>query len=70
MKMKHPVMKALDETGLPWHIEQGHGHKKIRLCGRLVGVIGHNQTGAGKREIANVVAQIRRAAREVQHERR
>lgn len=65
MKVKHPVMKALYETGLPWQIEHGHGHKKIRLCGRLVGVMGQNQTGAGHREIMNVIGQIKRAAKEI-----
>jgi len=62
---KNPIMKALDETGLPWQVETGHGHKKIRLCNRLVGVMSHSQKGTSRREMMNVIGQIKRAAREI-----
>jgi len=62
---KNPIMKALDETGLPWQVETGHGHKKIRLCNRLVGVMSHSQKGTNRREMMNVIGQIKRAAREI-----
>lgn len=62
---KNPVLRALDETGLPWQVETGKGHKKIRLCGKLVGVMHTSERGVTQREMANVVAQIRRAAREI-----
>lgn len=62
---RNPIMKALDETGLPWQVETGKGHKKIRLCGRLVGVMSTNQTGTSSREMMNVICQIKRAAKEM-----
>jgi hypothetical protein len=68
MKPTHPVMKALQETGLPWQVETGHGHQKIRLCGRLVGVMSHKERGVTRQTMQNVIAQIRRAAREVRRD--
>lgn len=55
------VQQALDETGLPYTIEEGTRHLKIKVAGHLVGVLPHkirNQGGRGQR---NVIAQIRRA---------
>jgi hypothetical protein len=63
----HPlVIAALDETGLPWTVDQDGGHLKIRLAGRLVGVMsaGSKDDERG-RAFMNVIAQIRRAAREM-----
>lgn len=62
IKGDEKVLQALRETGLPWAIEPGHGHNKIRLCGRLVGVMGARKNGSGPRANRNVIQQIRRAA--------
>lgn len=55
----------LAATGLPYSLEQGGRHLKIKLAGRLVGVMprdgGHDNDRAAK----NVRASIRRAAREL-----
>lgn len=67
IKWKNPVMKALDETGLPWHIEHGHGHKKIRLCGHLVGVMAYKKDHVDRRAELNVVHQIKRKAQEIRN---
>ncbi len=56
---------ALDETGLPWTVEIGGRHYHVRVAGRLVGVwprSGATETGRGTK---NVIAQIRRTAREI-----
>lgn len=67
IKWKNPVMKALDETGLPWQIENGHGHKKIRLCGHLVGVMSYKKDNVDRRAELNVAHQIRRKAQEIRN---
>lgn len=62
-----PVRDALEETRLPWNIELGGKHWKIRLDGRLVGILpkGKKMQDASDRPIKNTVAQIRRTAREI-----
>lgn len=62
---KSPTILALEATGLPWEIEDGHGHVKIKLAGHLVGVMRRNKAGAHKRAEQNVIAQIRRKASEL-----
>lgn len=57
------VRGALDSTNLPWRLETGHGHNKVFLNGALVGVIGKKDK-ASRRATRNLVAQIRRAAKE------
>lgn len=62
-----PVRDALEETRLPWEIELGGKHRKIKLGGRLVGILpkGKKMQDAHDRTIKNTVAQIRRTAREI-----
>ena len=59
------VVKTLEETGLPWGIEQGRGHLKIKLAGHLVGVMTAGSKPADTRAEKNVIAQIRRKAAEL-----
>lgn len=64
-----PILEtALSETGLPWALEPGHGHVKIRLAGRLAGVVpsGKNARDGHKRAALNVRAQIRKIAAEME----
>jgi len=67
MKLPERLREALDATGLPWVIELGGKHYKVRLAGRLVSVYpkgkGHE---ADKRVLLNTITQVRRAARELQ----
>ena len=60
-----PTVRALEETGLPWEIENGKGHAKLRLCGHLVGVVKYSKNGHDKRAELNVIGQIRRKAAEL-----
>ena len=64
MKMEAQIRMALDATGLPWEISQGRGHQKIRLAGHLVGVVNVVPSESG-RPTKNIVAQIRRKAKEI-----
>jgi hypothetical protein len=55
------VHKALEATGLPWSTEEGGCHLKIRLGGRLAGIVGRRVI-EDQRTIKNTVSQIRRTA--------
>jgi hypothetical protein len=61
MNVPDRVRRALDETGLPWEIENGGIHRKIRLAGYLVGILpkGKANNDARRTEL-NIVSQIRR----------
>ena len=65
----HPkVREALDATGLPWHIEEGSKHNKVRLNGRFVLILAKGgRTGEDKhpRLLKNDIANVRRAAKEL-----
>lgn len=61
------IEAELQATGLPWEAERGSRHIKLRLAGKFVGILplkGDGSSGRGARANANVVSQIRRAARE------
>lgn len=60
MRIDKRIQAALDETNLPWEIEQGARHRKIRVNGKFCGILGDC---AGPRTTKNTIAQIRRAAR-------
>lgn len=62
---KSPTVLALEATGLPWEIEPGRGHMKVKLAGHLVGVMRQNKAGGNRRAEQNVIAQIRRKASEL-----
>jgi len=58
----------LNTTGLPWGVELGGKHVKIKLAGRLVGILplnGRNIQQTNSVPMKNTIAQIRRAAREL-----
>lgn len=66
MKLDPKVRKALEETDLPWAIETGSKHYKVRLGGRLVGVYPHGKKTEGSQHAnANLLANIKRLAREL-----
>lgn len=60
-----PIEAELRATGLPWVIERGARHHKIKLTGRLVGIAPGTGRDTYPRALKNVLAQIRRAAREM-----
>lgn len=69
MRLDKQIEIELQKTGLPWDAERGSRHIKIRLAGRFVGILPHKGSGnssRGERGNANVIGQIRRAARELQ----
>lgn len=66
------VREALDATGLPWRLEQGSKHVKIKLGGqgheRLAGILNNTERecGLGRRAVHNTVRQIKAVAREIE----
>jgi hypothetical protein len=67
VKLNAKIEAALGQTGLPWSLERGGKHHKLRVAGRLAGILprsGHSETD--QRAVLNTVTQIRRVAREVQ----
>lgn len=68
MKLAAPLRAALDETGLPWSLNKGGRHYKLVLAGRLVGVVPFGVMNERDRATRNTIAQIKRAARQLQGE--
>lgn len=66
MKVPKELEAELDATGLPWRLEIGKSHRKIRLAGRLVGILPHGKKQeADRRQLLNTIAQVRRMAKEL-----
>lgn len=66
MKLDRKTKQALEETGLPWSVEDGSKHQKIRLNGKLVAIFPYGKkTEASPYATNNTIANIRRAAREM-----
>lgn len=66
MKPPSALKAALDETGLPYEIERGGRHAKIKLAGRLVGILPKGSGNeAHSRSLMNTISQVRRMAREL-----
>jgi hypothetical protein len=63
MKLPRRVRSALEATGLPWSLETGSKHYKIRMNGRFVCIAPFNGGSEHDRATRNIIAQIRRAAR-------
>jgi hypothetical protein len=69
VKLPNELREALDNTGLPWELELGGKHYKVKLAGRLVGVLPRGKfNGSHKRTLLNTVSQIRRAAQEIRNQ--
>ena len=66
MKIPAELREALDKTGLPWSIEEGSKHRKVKMGGMLVGVLPHGKRQeAYKRSLLNTLTQVRLAARKI-----
>ena len=66
-KAERQIRADLDVTGLPYSIERGTRHLKIKLAGYLVGILpmkGRDNVG-DKRTYFNLRSQIRRKAKEL-----
>lgn len=61
MSVPSKVREALEAKGRPWEIVEGKRHNKIKIDGRLVGILPRTFGDEGGRGQKNVIAQIRRA---------
>lgn len=59
------VKAALNATGLPWAVEMGKRHAHIRLAGKMVGVLSMGQPDETFGRSMNILAHIRRCAKEM-----
>ena len=62
------LREALDETGLPWEVETGGKHHKVKLGGKLVGILPLSRLkhkSIDRRALLNTISQVRNAAREI-----
>ncbi|MDR7061981.1 hypothetical protein J2X38_004066 [Sphingopyxis sp. BE235] len=64
VRLPKQVQEALDATGRPYAVEHGRRHRKIKVDGRLVGILPLKPCHADNdRASKNIVAQIRRAGK-------
>jgi hypothetical protein len=69
VKLPSEITVALDATGLPWAMEKGGKHYKIRVAGRLAGVYPRGKhSECDRRAVLNTVTQIRRIAKEIKRD--
>jgi hypothetical protein len=61
------IRDALEKTQLPWSLELGSKHWKIKLAGRFVGILPKSKKmhDADLRPTLNTISKIRRTAREI-----
>jgi hypothetical protein len=67
VRLPQEIQTGLDTSGLPWGLEKGTKHYKLRVAGRMVGILPQNgkfQT-TDKTAIKNTISQIRRAVRDL-----
>jgi hypothetical protein len=66
VKLPDGLREALETTGLPWEIEVGKKHNKVKLAGRLVAVYPHGKAqDRYRRALLNTITQVRRTAQEL-----
>lgn len=66
MRLPAELREALDKTGLPWDVEAGKKHYKVKLAGRLVAVYPHGKAQERyRRALLNTITQVRRTAQEL-----
>lgn len=59
------IEAELEKTGLDWRVEEGGRHAKFFLQSRFVAIAPKGGATDKGRHLKNVVAQIRRAAKEL-----
>jgi len=67
MRIAPEIREALESCGKPYDLVRGTRHIKIKVDGRLAGILPHDGLGnsADYRKMKNIIAQVRRTARGV-----
>lgn len=61
-KLAPAILRELENCGLPYEVEVTKGKAKLRLAGRLAGLVGVSKREPTGHVTRNVCAQIRRVA--------
>lgn len=67
MRLPPELLAELEASGMPWELVPGKKHYKLRVGGRMVGILplsGKLQT-TNKVPLKNTLAQVRRAIRDI-----
>jgi hypothetical protein len=63
MQIDKRLKDALDQTGLPWAIERGGRHYKVKIAGKLAAIFPLGTANEReRRSLLNTISQVRRAA--------
>ena len=65
-----PFEGELATSGVPYEIENGARHYKIKVGGRLCGILPRTGKPNTERSVLNVRAQVRRAIQEYKEEKK
>lgn len=71
MRLPEELRSELDSCGFPWLLEKGRRHYKLRVGGRMAGILplnGKFQTSDAT-PLKNTIAQVRRVVRELREKR-
>lgn len=68
MKIDPILQRAIDESGLPFRLEEGKRHVKLMLGGEMVTVFSRRPDERGGRAVKNLLGHIRRKVRQVKSE--
>ncbi len=67
MRLPSELLSELEASGIPWELEKGKKHYKLRVGGRMAGILplnGRIQT-ANAGPLKNTIAQVRRVIRDI-----
>lgn len=70
MRLPSELLSELEASGIPWELEKGKKHYKLRVGGRMAGILplnGRIQT-TNAVPLKNTIAQVRRAIRDIKGE--
>lgn len=60
-----PIRSELEDSGLPWRIENGRKHFKLIVAGQRVACWSRGTGEKSNRQLKNRLAQVRRALQEL-----
>lgn len=63
MRLPEKIEAALNNTGKKWTAENGKRHIKLKLDGKMVGILPKSMRLPEARSLKNTISQINRAAR-------
>lgn len=69
MQIDKRLKDALEQTGLPWEIERGGRHYKVKIAGKLAAIFPLGTANEReRRSLLNTISQVRRTAKGIRLE--